>query len=308
VSDHEPVLVGEVLEGLAVRGDGRYVDGTYGRGGHSAAILERLGPSGRLLALDKDPVAVRHGRESIEKTDRRFAIQQGGFEELGRYVGPWLGDEPLNGVLLDLGVSSPQLEEAARGFSFSKDGPLDMRLNPNTGRPAAAWLAEVSVPELTRVLRRHGEEPRARAIALALDRARQRAPITTTGQLAAVVAAVYGSMPTRRHPATRTFQAIRIHINQELAALAAGLAQALELLAGGGRLCVISFHSLEDRLVKRFIRDHSREDPVYRGLPDVPSGARPKLRTVGRPIRPGAAEVARNPRARSAVLRIAERR
>ena len=297
-----------MLEGLAVRRDGRYVDGTYGRGGHSAAILGLLGPSGRLLALDKDPVAVRHGRESIEQTDGRFAIQHGGFEDLGRYVGPWLGDEPLNGVLLDLGVSSPQLDEAARGFSFSKDGPLDMRLNPNKGRPAAAWLADVSVSELTRVLRRYGEEPRARAIAIAFDRARQRHPITTTGQLAAVVAAVYQKLPTRRHPATRTFQAIRIYLNQELEALAAGLAQAMELLTGGGRLCVISFHSLEDRVVKRFIRDHSREDPVYRGLPDVPAAARPKLRPVGGPIRPGAIEVARNPRARSAVLRVAERR
>ncbi len=306
MSVHRPVLLTEVLEGLALISDGVYVDGTYGRGGHSAGILERLGPKGRLLALDKDPAAVRHGQRAC-RGDDRFEVRHGGFEELRRQVEAWLGDGLLNGVLLDLGVSSPQLDEAARGFSFSKDGPLDMRFNPNAGTSAADWLASVSVTELVRVLRRYGEEPRAPAIARAVERARRVAPIATTGELAALVAEVYGSAVRRRHPATRTFQAIRIFINEELQALAAGLQQALELLAAGGRLCVVSFHSLEDRLVKRFIRDYAREHPVYRGLPDVPPAARARLKPVGAAIRPAAAEVASNPRARSAVLRVAER-
>jgi 16S rRNA (cytosine1402-N4)-methyltransferase len=307
VSTHEPVLLRQVLEGLAIVSTGVYVDGTYGRGGHSAAILDRLGPEGRLLALDKDPVAVRDGQERLQDADARFQIRHGGFEELERHVEGWLGGQPLNGVLLDLGVSSPQLDEAERGFSFSKDGPLDMRLNPGEGCSAADWLAQVSVPELARVLRKYGDEPRARAIAMSVARARQAKPITTTGALAGIVAAVYGPAPSRKHPATRTFQAIRIFINGELTALSAGLEQAMALLGAGGRLCVISFHSLEDRLVKRFMRDNAREDPVYRGLPEVPDWARARLKTVGAQIRADASEVARNPRARSAVLRVAER-
>jgi len=307
VSAHEPVLLNEVLEGLAIRSDGVYVDGTYGRGGHSAAILAALGPSGRLLALDKDPVAVRDGQERLQRVDARFQIRHGGFEELRRHLEGWLGSRLVNGLLLDLGVSSPQLDEAERGFSFSKDGPLDMRLNPEEGRSAAEWLAQASVPELARVLRRFGEEPRARAIALAVERARRAAPIQTTGELAEIVSTVYGPAPSRRHPATRTFQAIRIFLNGELAALSSGLQQAMEMLTSGGRLCVISFHSLEDRVVKRFIRDNAREDPVYRGLPRIPPEARARLKPIGSQVRPGDAEVARNPRSRSAVLRIAER-
>ncbi len=306
MTDHQPVLVKEALEGLAIAADGWYVDGTYGRGGHSAEILAQLGEHGRLFALDKDPEAVAHGRARFA-AEPRFAIEHGGFQSLDRYVQPWLQGNALAGVLLDLGVSSPQLDTAARGFSIVHDGPLDMRMDTTRGDTAAEWLAHVGEDELRRVFYRLGEEPRARQIAAAIVTARAVAPITRTQQLAEIVAQSSGYRRSRVHPATRVFQAIRIQINAELAALERALERCVELLTAGGRLCVISFHSLEDRIVKRFIARQAKGDPAYAGLPDMPPQARPRLRRIGRLIRPSAAEVATNPRARSARLRVAER-
>lgn len=300
------MLVSEVLEGLVVAEDGWYVDATYGRGGHSGEILARLNERGRILALDKDPSAVADARRRFAG-DQRFTIVHGGFEDLADIVRPWLGGHALAGILLDLGVSSPQLDEPGRGFSFRHEGPLDMRMNTSRGRTAAEWLASVDEPELTRVLRRFGEEPRARRIAAAIVSARAEAPLTTTRRLADVVAAAAGYGPGRRHPATRVFQAIRIAVNDELGALERALEQSLELLSPGGRLAVISFHSLEDRIVKRFMAAAAKGDPVYAGLPSIPAQARPTLRLVGSLSRPSAAEAAGNPRARSARLRVAER-
>jgi 16S rRNA (cytosine1402-N4)-methyltransferase len=300
------VLLRQALEGLAVRDDGWYVDATYGRGGHSAEILARLGPRGRLLALDKDLDAVAHG-ESERKGDPRFAIQHAGFEDLRVVAVPWLAGRKLDGVLFDLGVSSPQLDQPARGFSFAHDGPLDMRMNTARGPTAAEWLASVSQTELADVLFRYGEEPRSRQIAAAIVRARSLRPLTTTRELADLVSAKAGRSRGRIHPATRVFQAIRIAVNDELQALERGLAASLELLAAGGRLVVISFHSLEDRIVKQFMAREARGDEAYAGLPNIPPQARPRLTLVGRLVRPGEDEVAQNPRARSARMRVAER-
>lgn len=303
---HEPVLLDEVLAGLAVRDDGRYCDATFGRGGHTAAILGALGPDGRVIAIDRDPEAIRYGRQRFG-AEPRLTLIRGSFgrlEELVRAAGV---DDGLQGVLLDLGVSSPQLDEAGRGFSFMQDGPLDMRMDNESGQNAADWLARAGEREISDVLGSLGEERYARRIARAIVEARRAAPIERTAQLAAIIA---GAVPTRepgKHPATRSFQAIRIHVNRELEALEAALPQAVRLLAPGGRLCVISFHSLEDRIVKRFIRREAQGDPVYAGLPDVPPHARPTLRKAGAAVTAGEAEVARNPRARSAVLRVAER-
>jgi len=302
------VLLQEALEGLSLRNDGWYVDATYGRGGHSAEVLARLGPQGRLLALDKDADAVADARERLGD-DPRFRIEHAGFEDLAVVATAWLGERPAAGILFDLGVSSPQLDEPERGFSFAHDGPLDMRMNRSHGPTAAEWLADVPQQELADALFRFGEEPRARQIAAAIVRTRATAPIRTTGELASLVAAHAGRQPGRAriHPATRTFQAIRIALNDELVALERGLAQSLGLLAEGGRLAVISFHSLEDRIVKRFMAREARGDEAYAGLPDIPPHARPRLKLVGKLVRPGEAEVERNPRARSARLRIAER-
>jgi 16S rRNA (cytosine1402-N4)-methyltransferase len=303
---HQPVLVGEALDGLALLDDGWYVDATYGRGGHSAEILARLGEQGRLFALDKDPEAVADGRRRFA-ADSRFTIDHAGFEDLREVIGRRLGSRLVAGVLFDLGVSSPQLEEPSRGFSFTHDGPLDMRMNPLHGQTAAEWLRDVSQPELADALKRYGEEPRARQIAAAIVRARDREPLTTTRQLADIVAATAGRQKGRIHAATRAFQAVRIALNDELTALERALAQSLSLLAAGGRLVVISFHSLEDRIVKRFMQREARGDEAYAGLPDIPPAARPRLSIVGRLIRPSAGELVRNPRARSARLRVAAR-
>jgi 16S rRNA (cytosine1402-N4)-methyltransferase len=300
------VLLQEALEGLSLRDDGWYVDATYGRGGHSAEILARLGPQGRLLALDKDADAVADAREQLGG-DPRFTIEHAGFEELAAVAAPWLGERRGAGVLFDLGVSSPQLDVPERGFSFAHDGPLDMRMNQTHGPTAAEWLAMVSQRELSDVLFRYGEEPRARQIAAAVVRSRATEPLTTTRQLASLVAAHAGRQEKRIHPATRTFQAIRIALNDELGALERGLAHSLALLGEGGRLVVISFHSLEDRIVKRFMAREARGDEAYAGLPNIPPHARPRLTLVGKLVRPGAAELERNPRARSARLRVAER-
>jgi len=304
------VLLQEALEGLSLRDDGWYVDATYGRGGHSAEILARLGSQGRLLALDKDADAVADARERLGD-DPRFRVEHAGFEDLAAVATPWLEHRRLDGLLFDLGVSSPQLDEPERGFSFAHDGPLDMRMNRGHGSTAEEWLASVSQQELADTLFRYGEEPRARQIAAAIVRARATAPIKTTRELANLVAAHAGRQPgrTRIHPGTRTFQAIRIALNDELGALERGLQQAIGLLAERGRLAVISFHSLEDRIVKRFMAREARGDEAYAGLPDadIPPHARPRLTLVGKLVRPGTAELERNPRARSARLRIAER-
>jgi 16S rRNA (cytosine1402-N4)-methyltransferase len=304
---HQPVLATEALAGLAVRRDGCYVDGTYGRGGHSAEILRCLGPEGKLLALDKDPDAVADATQRFQD-DFRFAIKHADFGDMRSVATEHFGDCAVLGVLLDLGVSSPQLDRAEKGFSFLNEGPLDMRMNPGQGVTAADWLATVSERELGWTIKRYGEEPRARRAAHAIVAARGNKPIETTRQLAEIVAAALPADKRRRiHPATRVFQAIRIAINDELAVLERGLEQAVDLLAEGGRLVVISFHSLEDRIVKRFIARESRGDPAYAGLPEIPPAARPRLRPVGRLVRPQEQELESNPRSRSARLRIAER-
>jgi len=306
VAEHTPVLLDEVLAGLEVRPDGRYCDATFGRGGHTAAILAALGPAGRVYAIDRDPEAIAAGRARFG-AEPRLTLIRGSFgrlEELLRTAG--LQGE-LQGVLLDLGVSSPQLDEAGRGFSFMQDGPLDMRMDNESGQSAAQWLARAGEREITQVLQTLGEERYARRIARRIVEARAVEPISRTSQLAAIVAAAVPTREPGKHPATRTFQAIRIHVNGELDVLDEVLPQAVRLLAPGGRLCVISFHSLEDRAVKRFVQREAQGDPVYAGLPVVPPEARPRLRRVGAKIVASEAEVAGNPRARSAVLRVAER-
>jgi 16S rRNA (cytosine1402-N4)-methyltransferase len=307
VLEHEPVLLDEVLAGLEVRPDGRYCDATFGRGGHTAAILRRLGPEGRLIAIDRDPEAIRAGKLRFAG-EQRLTLLKGSFGRLEELVRATVGVEGgLQGVLLDLGVSSPQLDEAGRGFSFMQDGPLDMRMDNESGLSAAQWLARVPERELAATIHELGEERFARRIARAIVAARAEQQITRTGELAAIVARAVPTREPGKHPATRTFQAIRIHVNAELEALEAALPQAVRLLAPGGRLCAISFHSLEDRIVKRYIRREAMGDPMYAGLPDVPPHARPRLKAVGNAVMPGDVEIARNPRARSAVLRIAER-
>jgi 16S rRNA (cytosine1402-N4)-methyltransferase len=303
---HTPVLLDEVLEGLAIRPDGHYIDATFGRGGHSAAVLARLNDNGVLLAIDRDPSAVAAARERFG-SDARFTIVHGSFAQLEQLVQQSGRGTEWDGVLLDLGVSSPQLDDATRGFSFMQDGPLDMRMDTSSGMTAAQWLARVSKHELERVIREYGEERFARRIAHAIVEARRTRPLDRTLVLAEIVSAAVPKREPGKHPATRCFQAIRIAINAELTALEAALNATLRLLKPRGRLCVISFHSLEDQIVKRFIQKHAQDDPMYAGLPNIPAHARAKLRRIGRAIHPTEAEVARNPRARSAVLRIAER-
>ena len=306
MSAHTPVLLDEVLAGLSLQADGRYCDGTFGRGGHTAAILATLGPHGRVVAIDRDPEAIAAGRVRFAD-EPRLTLVKGSFAQLEQLVRTAGLEGELHGVLLDLGVSSPQFDEARRGFSFMQDGPLDMRMDNESGQSAAQWLARASEREIADVLFKLGEEKFSRRIARAIVAARTETPITTTRQLAAIVAAAVPTREPGKHPATRTFQAIRIHINGELDAAAAALPQAVNLLAPGGRLCVISFHSLEDRLVKRFMRREAQGDPVYAELPVVPPHARPRLRLIGGATVPGTVEVERNVRARSAVLRVAER-
>lgn len=305
---HTPVLLAEVLAALAVKADGVYVDATFGRGGHSAAILKELGNEGRLIALDRDPEAIASGRE-LFGSDARVRLINTPFSALQEVVDSESEGRSIDGLLFDLGVSSPQLDEPTRGFSFSADGPLDMRMDPKSGQSAAEWLATASERDISAVIRKFGEERFARRIAKAIVERRGTRPVVTTGELADIVrAAVPAGRDSKRiHPATRTFQAIRIFINDELGELERALSAALGVLAPGGRLAVISFHSLEDRIVKRFIRRHASEDPAYRGLPDIPEEARPTLRSVGKKRRAGTPEVESNPRARSALLRVAER-
>ena len=303
---HVPVLLGPVLDGLDIRTDGVYVDATFGRGGHSRAILERLSDAGRLIAIDRDPQAIASAPEELT-SDPRFSLLRSDFGQLAQCMEKRGLTGGVNGLLLDLGVSSPQLDDADRGFSFTRDGPLDMRMDPDTGRSAADWLQSVEEVELRRVLQNYGEERAAARIARAIIARRAGAPIATTGELADCVLSVVPAHTRKRHPATKTFQAIRIYINGELEQLEIALRQSLEVLKAGGRLCVISFHSLEDRIVKRFMREASREHEQYRGMPDVPANFRPRLRLVGKAVTASADEVAANARARSARLRIAER-
>jgi 16S rRNA (cytosine1402-N4)-methyltransferase len=303
---HQPVLLEEALQGLNIKSDGIYVDGTFGRGGHATALLSRLGASGRLLALDKDPQAIAEAERCIGK-DERFTLRQSSFADLKettRTLG-WLGQ--VDGILLDLGVSSPQLDDASRGFSFQQDGPLDMRMNPDAGQSAAEWLAGAREQDIVKVLKEYGEERFARRIARAILKTRSEQPITTTGQLAAIVAAAVPSREPGKDPATRSFQAIRIFINHELDDLQACLTQVLDVLKPGGRLVVISFHSLEDRLVKRFIREEEKGDRFPPDMPVTHIQLNPRLRAVGKPVRPAEAEIRANPRARSAIMRVAER-
>jgi len=303
---HRPVLLDEVLDALQVKQDGLYVDGTFGRGGHAAAVLERLGARGRLLAFDKDPFAINYAADRFGN-EPRLIMRGGSFGNL-QSVATELGWQgKVDGILLDLGVSSPQLDDASRGFSFLNDGPLDMRMDPHSGLSAADWLAGADAEQIADVLWRYGEERHSRRIARAVVASRAAGPIRSTRQLAELIATAVPGREGRKHPATRSFQAIRIFINRELQDLEAVLPQAVDVLAAGGRLAVISFHSLEDRLVKRFIRDQQRGPQLPPDLPVMPQAFAPRLRAVGKPVRASEQEVRSNPRARSAVLRVAER-
>lgn len=301
--EHIPVLLAEALDALAVRPDGVYVDGTFGRGGHSRALLARLGPGGRLIALDRDPSAIAAGQAI---TDTRFTLVHARFAEMGAVL-EQLGVHGVDGVLLDIGVSSPQLDEAARGMSFRQDAPLDMRMDTSRGETVAQWLARADEADIREVIRDYGEERFASAIAKAIVAARSERPVDTTYQLAQIVAAAVRTREAGQHPATRSFQALRIFINQELEELSLVLPQALAALRPGGRLAVISFHSLEDRIVKRYMADQASPPQPPRNLPlRADQLPKPTMKLIGR-FRAGNDEVARNPRARSATLRVAEK-
>ena len=300
---HYPVMLPQVLEGLRLRADGTYLDGTLGRGGHARAVLERLGPEGRLLLMDKDPEAIASAEQRFG-ADERVALRRGSFAELAQWPATERG---LDGVLFDLGVSSPQLDVAARGFSFRNDGPLDMRMDPDSGESAAEWLARASEAEIADVLWLHGEERMSRRIARTIVARRGEGPITRTTELAELIASVVPRGDGKIHPATRSFQAIRIHVNRELADLEAGLEAAHARLKPGGRLVVISFHSLEDRIVKRFIAERAKPPAGNRRMPVAPQAFVPTLADIGGAQRADEAELALNARSRSAVLRVAEK-
>lgn len=308
---HVSVLLQEAIAALAIKPEGIYVDATFGRGGHSRLILSQLGEQGRLIALDRDPEAITAG-EAVD--DKRFCIRHSGFSGM-KLILQGLGVAKVDGVLLDLGVSSPQLEEASRGFSFRAAGVLDMRMDTSSGQTAAAWLATVTEEQLAEVIKTYGEERFAKRIARAIVKARAQQPIVTTTQLAEIVAAtVYSQQGQRedtKHPATRTFQAVRIYLNREFEELSLVLPQSVDMLNPGGRLVVISFHSLEDRIVKQFMRSAASTDEFPRGLPlrerELQQLSKQTLRIIGKAKRPDASEVANNVRARSAVMRVAER-
>jgi len=303
---HRPVMLAEVIDALGVDTAGCYMDLTFGRGGHAVAILERLGPGGRLVVVDKDPEAIAYARSRLGD-DGRVSIRQGSFVMLHEIAVDGGVAGAVQGILLDLGVSSPQLDDPRRGFSFRRPGPLDMRMDPGQGMSAAQWLAAASEREIADVLYEFGEERHARRIARAIVAERREEPIEDTTRLAQIVTRANASWEKGKDPATRTFQAIRIFINSELEELRTCLAQILDILAIGGRLVVISFHSLEDRIVKRFIRQQTRGDDLPVGLPVTTSEQRPRLRAIGRARRPGPEEILANPRARSAVMRVAEK-
>ena len=303
---HVPVLAREAFEALAVQADGLYIDATFGRGGHTALILGALGPQGRVLAFDRDPAAIEAGHRRFPD-EVRLTLVGAPFADIAARVQELVSSRPVRGILFDLGVSSPQLDDPTRGFSFRADGPLDMRMDPTSGEPVSAWLARAGEPEIREVIAKLGEERFARRIAADIVATRTRQPLTRTTELAALVARAVRTREPGKNPATRTFQALRMHINDELGQLRTALGAALELLAVGGRLAVISFHSLEDRIVKQFIQGHSSVDPVFAGLPLIPEAAQPRLRRLGSKTRAGEAETAANPRARSSVLRVAEK-
>ena len=304
MNPHQTVLLEEAVEALRIRPDGIYVDATFGRGGHSRAILQRLGTGGRLIALDRDLQAVAHAQAMA---DPRFTIVHAGFGGLkdvlqGRNV------DRVDGVLFDLGVSSPQIDEAQRGFSFRFDGPLDMRMDTSRGQTAAQWLESASELEIGGVIRRYGEDRFAKQIARAIVAARSGGPVDRTRQLAQIVAKAVPAREPRQDPATRTFQALRIHINKELEELEVALPRSVEMLADGARLVVISFHSLEDRIVKQFMRAQAQAGSLPKRLPlrasELP---KPRMALIGKPVHPTEREVQDNPRARSAIMRVAER-
>ena len=303
---HKTVLLDEAVDALAIEPNGFYIDGTYGRGGHSQLILKKLGEQGRLMGIDKDPEAILHGNE-IHNQDERLIMHQGSFATIKSVAenGGFLGK--VDGVLLDLGVSSPQLDDADRGFSFLRDGPLDMRMDPNSGTSAADWLAFAEEDEITDVLKRFGEEKFGKRIAKGIITRRQTKPITTTQELVDVIDEAVPVKDKYKHPATRSFQGIRIFVNNELSDLEQALEGILEVLKPGGRMAIISFHSLEDRMVKRFIRKHVQGDSFPKGLPVTDEQLNRRLKAHGRAIKATKEELAVNPRSRSAVMRIAEK-
>jgi len=303
---HKPVLLEETLAALNIKPSGCYVDGTFGRGGHSQEIIKQLGENGKLLAFDKDPQAITTAND-IAANDERLHVKHGSFTQLEQKINElgWKGK--VDGVFLDLGVSSPQLDDAERGFSFRFDGPLDMRMNPEHGMSAAQWLASAEERDIMMVLFDYGEEKFARRIASAIVTAREEQPINTTKRLASIVAAANPSREKNKDPSTRTFQAIRIFINQELEDLKTCLTQAVDILAPGGRLVVISFHSLEDRIVKRFIREQCKGDAFPLDLPVRHEQLNQNMKMIGKAIKSGRKELDDNPRARSAVMRVAEK-
>lgn len=298
-------MLDAVLRGLAMQPAGTYVDCTYGRGGHASAILERLGDRGRLVVFDRDPEAIGAARKRFDG-DARVGCVHGPFSRIAAEV-RGLGLGSVHGILFDLGVSSPQLDDGERGFSFQHDGRLDMRFDPGSGIAAADWLKRAPEREISDVLKRFGEERHARRIARAIVRTRSEAPLTRTRQLSELIVSAVPTRERHKHPATRTFQAIRIHINAELEELESALPEAMDILAPGGRLAVISFHSLEDRIVKRFMRNEARGGDYPRGLPGAGPLHPPRLKIVSKATRPDEDEIISNPRARSAVLRVAER-
>jgi len=305
---HITVLLDEAVEGLAVRANGCYLDGTFGRGGHSRLILEKLGPDGRLLGFDKDPLAIATGN-ALAAEDGRFVVVQRSFAELGAELAQRALGGQVSGILLDLGVSSPQLDDAERGFSFMNDGPLDMRMNPDAGFSAADFIASAAEEEIARVFKEYGEERFAKRMARAVVLRRAEQPFTRTSDLAQVLTVANPAWEKGKNPATRAFQGLRIYINNELGDLESGLDAALENLEVGGRLVVISFHSLEDRIVKLFMRKHAKGemDKLPRDLPIIPKAFEPRLKLIGKPVFASEAELAANPRSRSAVMRIAEK-
>ena len=304
---HVSVLLSEALEGLAVQPDGLYIDGTFGRGGHSRAILEQLSSKGQLLGFDKDPEAIRVGNQ-LAAEDGRFVIVQRSFAEMAEELRARDLHGKVDGVLLDLGVSSPQLDDPERGFSFLNDGPLDMRMNPALGQSAAEWVNSADEADIATVLWEYGEERFSRRMARAIVNRRDEQPFTRTADLAEVIKVANPAWEKHKHPATRAFQGIRIFINRELDDLADGLRAALDVLAPAGRLAVISFHSLEDRQVKQFMRREAKGAPLPRHLPIRDADIEVSLNLIGKATKPSAAEIADNPRARSAVLRVAEKR
>ena len=305
---HITVLLDEAVEALAVRADGCYMDGTFGRGGHSRLILERLGPDGRLLGFDKDPLAIATGN-ALAAEDGRFVVVQRSFADLGEEAAARGLVGKVDGLLLDLGVSSPQLDDAERGFSFLNDGPLDMRMNPDAGISAAQFIASASADEIAQVFKEYGEERFAKRMARAVVERRELKPFERTADLAQVLTDANPAWEKGKNPATRAFQGLRIHVNNELGDLERGLDAALETLAVGGRLVVISFHSLEDRIVKQFMKRQAKgeADNLPRDLPIIPKAFEPRLKLLGKPIYAGEAELKANPRSRSAVMRVAEK-